>query len=61
MTEDDPLLRMSSHQYRDLRAYESADPLGWLPKAVIALAGLAFGAGCATVLITGGIWRRLLG
>lgn len=60
MTDDDPFL--SHRQYREtLPLYEPDDPLGWLPKAVIALAGLAFGAGCATVLITAGMWRKLLG
>lgn len=47
----DPFLRMSSHQYRDLRAYEPVDPIGCIPKALIAMAGALFGAGCALVLI----------
>ncbi len=57
----DPLLRIHDPQYRDLAAYEPADPLGWLPLALIGVAAVLVGAGCEVVVVFSGAWRRLLG
>ncbi len=61
MKSKDPLFKMSNRQYEELLPlYEPADPLGWLPKVVIAGAGLMFGAGCAAVIVLNSTWRNLL-
>ncbi len=61
MKSKDPFLKMGDRKYQELLPlYEPADPLGWLPKIVIAGAGLIFGAGCAAVVVFNSTWQNLL-
>lgn len=58
----DPFL--SHRQHRDvLGAYVDAEAftLGWPARAALAVAAMLVGAGCGTIVVFSGAWRRLLG